>query len=138
MNTQQLQGSWNRIRGQVKERWGSLTDDDLMLHGGDIDRLVGTIQQKTGETREAVEEFLNHATSRSASMFSQAAETAGQYAQHATHQLRDQYRQIADHMGDGYEHMQDSVRQRPGHSIATALGVGLAVGFVVGLSLRSR
>ena len=57
------------VSGQVKEKWGNLTDDDLQIQGGNVDQVVGKIQQKTGETREAIEEFLNNLTSRSASAF---------------------------------------------------------------------
>ena len=106
VNTQELQGSWNQVKGQVKEKWGSLTDDDLQLHGGNLDQIVGKIQQKTGETREAVEGFLNDLTSRSASALSQAAETAGQYAQRAGHQIADNYQRVAGHVGEGYEHIE--------------------------------
>ena len=41
INAQELQGQWNQIRGQVKQKWGQLTDDDLQIHGGNIDQLVG-------------------------------------------------------------------------------------------------
>src|SRR5208337_4006422 len=103
VNTQELQGSWNRVKGRVKEKWGNLTDDDLQIHGGNVDQVIGKIQQKTGETREAIEEFLDHLTSRGASALSQAAETAGQYAQRAGHQIADNYQRVADHVGEGYE-----------------------------------
>ena len=73
VNTQELQGSVNRLKGQVKEKWGNLTDDDLQMQGANLDQVVGRIQQKTGETREAVEEFLDKLTSHGASAVSQAA-----------------------------------------------------------------
>ena len=50
VNTQEIQGSWNRIKGQVKEKWGNLTDDDLQIQGGNLDQLIGKIQKKTGES----------------------------------------------------------------------------------------
>ena len=62
VNTQAIQGSWNRLSGQLKEKWGNLTDDDLQIQGGNVDQVVGKIQQKTGETREAIEEYLNNLT----------------------------------------------------------------------------
>ena len=34
INAQELQGQWNKIRGQVKEKWGQLTDDDLGTNSG--------------------------------------------------------------------------------------------------------
>jgi uncharacterized protein YjbJ (UPF0337 family) len=138
VNTQQLQGSWNRIRGQVKEKWGNLSDDDLQVQGGNIDQLIGKIQQKTGESREVIEEFLENLTARGASAISQAAQTAGQFAQQAGHQFREQYQQVADHVGEGYDQVQRTVRQNPAQSIAATFGIGLALGVLVGLALRSR
>jgi len=149
INAQELQGQWNTVRGRVKEKWGQLTDDDLQIHGGNIDQLVGKIQQKTGEGRESIERFLTDLTSKGSSAISQAAETVGTYAQQAgdrlrdqygrlSNQARDQYGQIADRAREGYDEAQDMVRHNPGKSVAVAFGVGLAVGLVVGLALRSR
>jgi len=73
INAQELQGQWTKLRGQVKEKWGQLTDDDLQIHGGNVDQLVGKIQQRTGEGREAIEKFLGDLTSHGASAISQAA-----------------------------------------------------------------
>ncbi|MHC5543451.1 CsbD family protein, partial [Singulisphaera rosea] len=84
INAQELQGQWNKLRGQVKEHWGQLTEDDLQIHGGNVDQLVGRIQQKTGEGREAIEKFLTDLTSKGSSAIAQAAEAVGGYAQQAT------------------------------------------------------
>ena len=138
VKTQELQGSWNRLKGRVKEKWGTLTDDDLHILGGNVDEVVGKIQQKTGETREAIEEFLNNLTARSASAISQAAETAGQYAQRTGHQVGDMYQRIADHAGDGYERVERTFRHNPTQSVAASFGVGFVLGVLVGLALRSR
>ena len=67
INAQALQGQWNQVKGQVRERWGQLTDDDLQIHGGNIDQLVGRIQQRTGETRDVVERYLTELTARGSS-----------------------------------------------------------------------
>lgn len=138
VNTQQLQGSWNRLRGQVKEKWGNLTDDDLQMQNGNLDQIIGKIQQRTGETREAIEDFLNNLTAKGASTLSQAAETAGQYVQQAGSQLRDKYQEVAGELGEGYEKMGEVVRNNPTQSLAASFGIGLAVGVLVGLALRSR
>jgi len=149
INAQELQGQWNNLRGQVKQKWGQLTDDDLQIHGGNVDQLVGKIQQRTGEGREAIEKFLGELTSHGASGVSSATEAVGNYAQQAADRLRDQYGNIAEQARDRYgnllsdardraEYAQDVVRHNPGQSVAAAFGVGLAVGVVVGLALRSR
>jgi uncharacterized protein YjbJ (UPF0337 family) len=137
INAQELQGRWNNLRGQVKERWGQLTDDDLQITGGNVDQLVGRIQQRTGENREAIEKFLGELTARSSSAISHAAEAIGAYSQQAGERLRDHYGQVADRARDGYESAQDLVRHNPGQSVAAAFGVGLVAGLIVGLALRS-
>ena len=84
VNAQALQGQWNQIRGDLKKKWGQLTDDDLRFTNGNIDQLIGKIQQRTGEAREAIEQFLTESTSQGASAISQAAGQVGQYARQAT------------------------------------------------------
>jgi uncharacterized protein YjbJ (UPF0337 family) len=138
VNAQALQGQWNQIRGELKKKWGQLTDDDLRFANGNIDQLVGKIQQRTGEAREAIEQFLSEATSQGASAISQAAGQVGQYARYAGDQVREGYNRISDQFGRGYEYSQDVVRENPGRSLATAFGVGILVGVVVGMALRSR
>jgi len=138
INAQELQGQWNNLRGQVKQKWGQLSDDDLQIHGGNVDQLVGRIQQKTGEGREAVEKFLGELTSKGASGVSQATEAVGQYAQMAGDRLREHYGQLSDAARDQLDMASDVVRHNPGQSVATAFGIGLVAGVIVGLALRSR
>jgi len=138
LNAQALQGQWNKLRGQVKEHWGQLTDDDLQIHGGNIDQLVGRIQQKTGESRDAIEKFLTELTSRGSSAVAQTAEAVSSFAQQAGERLRDRYGDIADGARERFDMAQDVVRQNPSQSVAAAFGVGLVAGLIVGLALRSR
>jgi uncharacterized protein YjbJ (UPF0337 family) len=138
INAQELQGQWNKLRGQVKERWGQLTDDDLQMQGGNVDQLVGRIQQRTGETRESIEKFLTDLTSRGSSGVAQAAEAVSNYAQQAGERLRDRYGDFADTARERYDMAQDVVRHNPSQSVAAAFGVGLVAGLIVGLALRSR
>jgi len=138
INAQELQGQWNKLRGQVKEHWGQLTEDDLQIHGGNIDQLVGKIQQRTGETRESIERFLTDLTGRGASAVAQASEAVSNFAQQAGDRLRDRYGDIADQARDRYDMAQDIVRHNPSQTVAAAFGVGLVAGLIVGLALRSR
>jgi len=138
INAQELQGQWSKLRGQVKQKWGQLTDDDLQIQGGNIDQLVGRIQQRTGEGRETVERFLTDLTARGSSAVANAAETVGQYAQHAGDRLREQYGHISDQARERFDEAQDIVRHNPGQSVLAAFGIGMVAGIVVGLALRSR
>jgi len=145
INAQELQGQWNQLRGQVKEKWGQLTDDDLAFQGGNVDQLVGKIQQRTGEGREAIEQFLGGLTGRGASTVSQAAEAVRGVAQQAGSRLQDfggrlneGYGQVSGVARERYEMAEDTVRHYPAQAVAVSFGVGLVVGVIVGLSLRSR
>jgi len=138
INAQVLQGQWNNLRGQVKERWGQLTDDDLQIQGGNVDQLVGKIQQRTGESREAIEKFLTDLTGRGASAVAHATEAVSNFAQQTGDRLRDRYGDLSDQARDRLDMAQDVVRHNPSQSVAAAFGVGLVAGLVVGLALRSR
>jgi len=59
MNQDIFEGKWKEMRGQVKEWWGKLTDDDLDQAGGKVDQLIGLLQQKYGYTRERAEQEFN-------------------------------------------------------------------------------
>lgn len=51
---QRTEGSWNKLKGRLREAWGSLSDDDLEKAKGEREQLVGKIQQRTGESRQKI------------------------------------------------------------------------------------
>jgi uncharacterized protein YjbJ (UPF0337 family) len=55
MNEDVLRGKWLKMRGQVKQWWGRLTDDDLDRIDGNVDELAGTLQERYGYAREEAE-----------------------------------------------------------------------------------
>ncbi len=57
--TDKLNGNWNQIKGGLKKQYGELTDDDLKYEEGQEDQLIGTIQKKTGKTKEEVTKFID-------------------------------------------------------------------------------
>jgi uncharacterized protein YjbJ (UPF0337 family) len=59
MNNDIFKGKWKELRGQLKEWWGKLTDDDLEQASGNADQIVGLLQQKYGYTREKAEAEFN-------------------------------------------------------------------------------
>lgn len=52
MNTDQVAGNWKQLTGSVKEKWGKLTDDDLMQIAGARDKFVGKVQERYGIAKE--------------------------------------------------------------------------------------
>ena len=55
----QLKGNWNDLKGQLKQQYGDLTDEDLTYAEGAGDELVGNIQRRLGKTKREVVELLN-------------------------------------------------------------------------------
>ena len=55
MNSDTIKGKWSELKGSVKQKWGDLTDDDLLEIEGSRDKLVGKIQQRYGKSRDAAE-----------------------------------------------------------------------------------
>lgn len=58
MNKLQIKGDWNIIKGKLTQKWADLTDDDLQYAEGKQDEMIGRIQKRTGQTREAVEDAI--------------------------------------------------------------------------------
>lgn len=62
MNKLEIKGDWNITKGKLKQKWAKLTDDDLQYIEGKQEELLGRIQKRTGETREAVEKAINESS----------------------------------------------------------------------------
>jgi uncharacterized protein YjbJ (UPF0337 family) len=137
-NQQILEGNWNEIKGKLRQKWGQLSDDDLPQIRGDVEQIIGAIQRKTGEAREAIEGYLQEMAGGSASAIGTAAEAAYGYAQSASETVQHTAKQAADQVRAGYREAERFVRDRPGESLLVCFGVGLITGVVVALSLRSR
>jgi uncharacterized protein YjbJ (UPF0337 family) len=59
MNWERIEGNWKQIKGQAKEQWGKITDDQLTEIAGKRDQLAGTIQESYGITKEEAEQQLD-------------------------------------------------------------------------------
>jgi len=61
MNKLGLKGNWNEIKGKLKQKYGTLTDDDLIFAEGKEEELYGRLQKRLGKTkdelRKEIEEF---------------------------------------------------------------------------------
>ena len=59
MNPEILKGRWHQVKGEVRKRWGKLTDDDVTQIEGQAEKMIGKLQERYGYKREQAEKELN-------------------------------------------------------------------------------
>lgn len=64
MDEHQAKGKLNRLTASIKQEWGELTDDEVKKAEGNYDELVARIQEKYGDSREAIAAKLNEMKER--------------------------------------------------------------------------
>jgi uncharacterized protein YjbJ (UPF0337 family) len=134
INQQVLGGKWHEVSGKLKAKWGKLSDDELQTFNGNVEQLVGRIQHKTGETREAIERFLDQLADEGSHVFSGVRNTVEETANQTADSAREGYEALRQ----GYAEAEKVVQQRPGQAVAIAFGLGLIGGLGVALLLRDR
>jgi uncharacterized protein YjbJ (UPF0337 family) len=55
MNADIIKGHWSEIKGQLKQQWGKLTDDDVAKMQGSYEELEGSLQKRYGYRKDEVE-----------------------------------------------------------------------------------
>ena len=62
MNWDEIEGNWKKFKGNIQERWGRLTNDDLDIIEGRRENLSGEIQRRYGiakdEAEQEIDDFL--------------------------------------------------------------------------------
>jgi uncharacterized protein YjbJ (UPF0337 family) len=59
MNKLLFKGSWNEIKGKLKQSYAQLTDDDLVFAEGKDDELIGRLQKKLGKSKEEIRKLIS-------------------------------------------------------------------------------
>lgn len=59
MNSTEIKGNWNELKGKLKQKYADLTEDDLMYAEGKEDEIYGRLQQKLGKTKEEVQQIIS-------------------------------------------------------------------------------
>ncbi len=52
MDKLELKGTWNEVKGKIKQKYADLTDDDLAYEEGKDEELLGRLQTKLGKGRD--------------------------------------------------------------------------------------
>ena len=59
MNTTEIEGAWNELKGKLKKKFATLTDNDLLYAEGKKDEMMGKLQIKLGKTKEEMHDVIN-------------------------------------------------------------------------------
>lgn len=57
-NITELEGNWNEIKGKLKQKFASLTDNDVLLAEGKKDEMLGRLQVKLGKSKEELNKII--------------------------------------------------------------------------------
>ena len=58
MTKLEMKGSWNDIKGKLKQKYAQLTDDDLLFEEGKEDELLGRLEKKVGRSKEEIRQAI--------------------------------------------------------------------------------
>ena len=58
MNSLQIKGTWKQVAGKLKEKYASLTDDDVLWEEGKDEELLGRLEKKLGKTKEDIRKLI--------------------------------------------------------------------------------
>jgi len=59
MNTTELKGNWDEQKGKLKQKYATLTDNDLMFAEGKKEEMMGKLQIKLGKTKEELHKIIS-------------------------------------------------------------------------------
>ena len=59
MNTTELKGNWHKVAGKLKQKFATLTDDDLVFAEGKKEEMLGKLQVKLGKTKEELHNIIS-------------------------------------------------------------------------------
>lgn len=63
MNKEIFEGNWEQLKGELRQFWGKLTDDDLQQIKGNQEEIFGKLEKHYGYTKEqaqkAIADFKN-------------------------------------------------------------------------------
>lgn len=138
VNQQVIKGSWNQIKGKLRERWGQISEDEFEEAHGNADQLVGLIQQRTGEMRSEIEAYLESAVDDAASMVDRSKEAVANAACRTRDGAQAMASRATESARAGYMQTERVIRSRPVESLAVCFGAGLITGVVIGLLTRSK
>ena len=58
-NLTEIKGNWAEIKGKLKQKFGMLTDSDLLFAEGKQEEMLGRLQTKLGRTKAEIHKLIS-------------------------------------------------------------------------------
>ena len=121
MDSNRIEGSWEQLKGEAKQQWGNLTDNELTQIGGKKDELMGRLQARYGYSKDKgkqeVESWLESVGQSGESVMAQVSAA------------KDGAKQVADNFTSTvYASVCKAAREQPLATLAGAVAVGFMAG----------
>ena len=137
MDWNRIEGDWKRLKGNAKEQWGRLTDDDLAAINGRREQLEGKLQERYGYAKDRIRREIDDWASEVRTTARKVANDADLSDEVVA--IRDDVQKLAATIGDVAKRQagraQDNavdamhtaenyIRQNPLQAVAIAVGLG--------------
>lgn len=92
MNSDIVKGKWQDVKGEIRNAWGKITDDELESVKGNLTSIAGLIQQRYGEAKDVVSEKLNRILGKADAEADKASTDAKQWTVDQTEKAKQSVR----------------------------------------------
>ena len=58
MNTTEQKGNWKRQKERLKQKFDSLTDDELIFEADEEEQKIKKLEQKLGKTKKEIQQII--------------------------------------------------------------------------------
>ncbi len=92
MNQNQISGKWKELKGEIRNQWGKLTDDEIESTKGNLTAISGLIEQRYGDAKESSSAKLKSLFERFSVKADQTAEETKEWMARKSEEAKDALR----------------------------------------------
>jgi uncharacterized protein YjbJ (UPF0337 family) len=58
-NSNEINGNWEQLKGNIKQKFAEVTEDDLLFEEGKEQEMWGKLQEKLGKTEKEIKSMFD-------------------------------------------------------------------------------